>query len=114
MGAVGVLLDLPTDWPSSGLGDAGVIASQLPPPAALLPGQLLVVMPRGAPTKPWLGRLLGSPPWAAGAVRGAALLATGYVDLGAGVDPQSRLDLVWARAPGVTPPAEGAGRETTP
>ena len=97
-GGVGVVLDLPEAWPSSGFGDVGAIAAQLPDPASLAPGQLVVVLPRGAPKSAWLGRLPGRRAWAAGAVRGSALLARGYLGIGAAVDPKTRMDLVWAYA----------------
>jgi hypothetical protein len=93
-----VLLDLPQPWPATGFGDVSVVASQLPDPASLTPGQLVVVLPRGAPKGPWLGRLLGATGWAAGAVRGSAMLARGYVGIGAGMDPKTRMDLVWGYA----------------
>jgi len=97
-GGVGVLLDLPEPWPSSGFGEVGVVAAQLPDPATLVPGQLVFVLPRGAPKSAWLGRLPGIRTWAAGAVRGSALLARGYQGIGAGVDPRTKMDLVWGYA----------------
>jgi hypothetical protein len=97
-GGVGVLLDLPEEWPSSGFGGVGAVAAQLPDPASLTPGQLLVVLPKAAPKSAWLGRLPGRRSWAAGAVRGSALLARGYVGIGAGVDPRTKMDLVWGYA----------------
>jgi hypothetical protein len=97
-GGVGVLLDLPPQWPASGFGDVDVVAPQVPEAASLTPGQLVVLLPRGAPKGPWLGRLLGARTWAAGAVRGNALLARGYVGIGAGVDARTRMDLVWGYA----------------
>jgi hypothetical protein len=97
-GGVGVLLDLPADWPATGFGDTGLIAAQIPDRASLAPGQLVVILPRGAPKSAWVGRLLGARAWAAGAVRGSALLARGYVAIGGGVDPSSKMDLVWGYA----------------
>jgi hypothetical protein len=76
-----------------------VVTSQLPDPTALVPGQLVVVLPRGAPAEEWLGRLVAKRSWAAGATRATALLALGYCRIGAGVDPASRLDLVWGTSP---------------
>jgi hypothetical protein len=95
---IGVLLDLPDAWPTSGFGETEVVARQLPDPASLAAGQLVVVLPRGAPAEEWLGRLLGKRPWAAGAVRATALLARGYCRIGAGFDPVSHYDLVWGYA----------------
>ncbi len=98
-GGVGVVLDLSAaPWPTSGFGDASLLASQLPDPESLTSGQLVVVLPHGAPKSAWLGRLPGTRVWAAGAVRASALLARGYVGVGAGIDPKTRMDLVWAYA----------------
>jgi hypothetical protein len=97
-GGVGVLLDLGDDWPTSGFGDIASIAAQIPDPALLVPGQLLVVLPHGAPRSAWLGRLPGRKSWAAGAVRGSALLARGYTAIGAAVDSHTKMDLVWGYA----------------
>jgi hypothetical protein len=93
---IAVLLDLPREWPTSGFGDVGLVAAQLPDPASLERGQLVVVLPRAASIGPWLARLTARRPWAAGAIRASALLARGYVGIGAGLDPRSRQDLVWA------------------
>jgi hypothetical protein len=97
-GGVGVVLDLGEGWPTSGFGDVDRVVAQLPDPAALVPGQLVLVLPRGAPKSAWLGRLPGTRSWAAVAVRASALLARGYVGIGAGVDPKTRMDLVWGYA----------------
>jgi hypothetical protein len=96
---IGIVLDLPPSWPTSGFGEIDVVATQLPDPASLTSGQLVVVMPKGAPAGEWLGRLLGRRSWAAGAIRATALLSRGYARIGAGVDPASRLDLVWGYSP---------------
>jgi hypothetical protein len=96
---IGVLLDLPDAWPTSGFGEADVVARQLPDPTSLSAGQLVVVLPRGAPAGEWLSRLLGKRAWAAGAIRATALLARGYRRIGAGFDPVSHYDLVWGYAP---------------
>ncbi len=93
--SIGVLLDLPDLWPASGFGRASVIAGQLPDPESLAEGQLVVLLPRGAPREAWLRRLLARSKWIAGAVRGSALLARGYARIGAGIDPASKMDLVW-------------------
>jgi hypothetical protein len=93
-----VLLDLPASWPSSGLGDVALVAAQLPLASSLAPGQLVVVLARGAPAREWLGRLLPKRTWAAGAVRASALLSRGYVRIGAGLDAKTRGDVVWGYA----------------
>jgi len=96
---VAVLLDLPPMWPASGFGQVDVVAHQLPDAPSLAPGQLVVVLPRGAPPAEWLGRLVGKRTWAAGAIRATALLTRGYGRIGAGFDATSRQDLVWGYAP---------------
>jgi hypothetical protein len=93
-----VLLDLPSTWPSSGFGDAGLVAAQLPEASALAPGQIVVVLPRGAPPSEWLGRLLPKRTWAGTPVRATALLSRGYVRIGAGFDARTRGDVVWGFA----------------
>jgi hypothetical protein len=92
-----VLLDLPREWPASGFGDVGLVAAQLPDPASLEPGQLVVVLPGAASVGTWLVRLVHRRAWAAGAVRASALLARGYAGISAGIDPSTRRNFVWAR-----------------
>jgi hypothetical protein len=93
-----ILLDLPITWPSSGLGDAETIATQVPAASTLAPGQLVVLLARGAPEREWLRRLMAKRPWVSPAVRATALLARGYVGIGAGIHAASRSDLVWGSA----------------
>jgi hypothetical protein len=93
---IAVLLDLPREWPTSGFGEMGVVAVQLPDPRSLDRGQLVVVLPRALPAWSGLAGLMTRRAWAAGAVRASALLARGYLGVGAGLDPRSGQDLVWA------------------
>jgi hypothetical protein len=80
------------------------VAEQLPSPESLDPGQLVVVLPHGAPSEQWLGRLLAKRAWASPAVRATALLARGYVQIGAFTDLKRREDVVWGYAPGSSSP----------
>jgi hypothetical protein len=93
-----VLLDLPGSWPSSGFGDADVVAAQIPDATSLSPGQMVVVLARGAPPREWLGRLLSRRTWVGTPVRATALLSRGYVRIGAGFDAKTRADVVWGFA----------------
>ncbi len=86
--AVGVAVTLhpklPADWPSSGLGDAGRLARELPDPATLPPASWVAIT-AGTPPAPGLwARLRGRPPPTVHlAVRCTALLLRGYVNVGA-------------------------------
>jgi len=73
-------------------------AAILPAPASLSPGALLVILPE-VPSARGLLSLFSAGRPASRSVRAGALLVRGYVDLGACVDPHTRLDLVWGRAP---------------
>ena len=81
--------------------DVQTVAESLPEPASLPPGTTIVVLAEAAPSSGFFGAL-----GAFGgrkldrATRAGALLARGYVDLGAEVDPASQLDVVFGRAPG--------------
>jgi hypothetical protein len=90
-----ILLDLPASWPSSGFGDPEVVLEQVPDPRSLAPGQIVVVLGRGAPRPEWLGRLLAKRTWVSPATRATALLSGRYQRIGAGLDPQTRSDIVW-------------------
>jgi len=81
--------------------DPHAVAESLPDAASLSPGTVIVVLAESAPSGGFFGAL-----GAFGgrkhdrAVRAGALLARGYVDLGAEVDAASQLDVVFGRAPG--------------
>lgn len=92
-----LLVEVPKSWPSDGVGDVAVVAGQLPEAADLPPGTLVVVLGSGD-GEGLASRWLGARARIARAVRGSALLARGYVNIGAGVDPATRQDLVWGYA----------------
>jgi hypothetical protein len=78
--------------------DVAAVARALPDPDALPAGTLLLVLPNvvGAPSL--AGRFLaamGRAPTASRALRATALVARGYVHVAAGVDRETRSDLVW-------------------
>jgi hypothetical protein len=78
--------------------DVATVARALPDPDALPAGTLLLVLPSvvGAPSL--AGRFLaamGRGPTASRALRATALVARGYVRVAAGVDRETRSDLVW-------------------
>jgi hypothetical protein len=82
--------------------DVATVARALPDPDGLPPGTLLIVLPSivGAPSL--TGRFLaamGRGPTASRALRATALVAHGYVRVAAGVDRETRSDLVWGYAP---------------
>jgi hypothetical protein len=80
--------------------DLHAVAESLPDAASLAPGTAIVVLAESAPSSGFFGAL-----GAFGgrkldrATRAGALLARGYVDLGAEVDAASQLDVVFGRAP---------------
>ena len=89
------------------IGDAASVARALPDPDELPAGTLLLVLPHVASTPSLAGRFLaamGRGPTASRAVRATALVARGYVRVAAGVDRETRSDLVWGYAPTVTEP----------
>jgi hypothetical protein len=81
--------------------DVHAVAQELPDPASLPPGTAVFVLAEAAASGGFFGAL-----GAFGgrkldrATRSGALLARGYVDLGAEVDAASQLDVVFGRAPG--------------
>jgi hypothetical protein len=86
--------------------DVATVTRALPDPDSLPPGTLLLVLPAvvGAPSL--TGRLLaamGRGPTASRALRATALVARGYVRVAAGVDRETRSDLVWGYAPPTGP-----------
>jgi hypothetical protein len=82
--------------------DVATVARALPNPDELAAGTLLLVLPNvvGAPSL--AGRFLaamGRGPTASRALRATALVARGYIHVAAGVDRETRSDLVWGYAP---------------
>jgi hypothetical protein len=88
-------------WPADGLGPVAVIVAQLPDPADLRQGALVVVResgPRPKGFRGWLASLKGlftKPPKAHPAVRCTALLARGYREISSAAHRRSGEDVVW-------------------
>jgi hypothetical protein len=91
-------------WPPDGLGPIATLVAQLPDPADLVEGALVVVReagpkPRGFRRWVRLARNLWRKPRKAhAAARGTALLARGYREIGASIEPRTGEELVWGFA----------------
>jgi hypothetical protein len=91
-------------WPADGMGPVTTILSQLPDPTELRPGALVVVRDAGKPPQGLrrlargVQNLWRKMPRAHAAVRCTALLARGYRDIGARLDPRTGEALVWGFA----------------
>jgi hypothetical protein len=82
--------------------DPSSIARALPSPDELPRGTLVVVYPVVVEAPSFAKRLfaaIGRGRAVSRAQRCSALLARGYVQIGAGVDPDTRLDLAWGFSP---------------
>lgn len=82
--------------------DAAAIARALPDPDELPAGTLLLVLPHVVDAPSLAGRLLaalGRGRTISRALRSTALVARGYVRVAAGVDRETRSDLVWGYTP---------------
>lgn len=91
-------LTLPDGWPADGFGQVAAVLAQLPEPDAS-PSGAWVGVTSGEAHRRGLSRLFARKGRAAHlAVRGAALLARGYVDVGGGEDGEGR-ELAWGRVP---------------
>jgi hypothetical protein len=89
------------DATSLDVDDAASVALQLPAAANLPEGALVLVSGVALRSGGVLGRLFGGGGVAVSrAARCGALVARGYVDVGAGLDPATKTDLAWGRAPG--------------
>jgi hypothetical protein len=92
-------------WPGDGIGAVAVLVAQLPDPAELPAGSLLIVHERQAPRAGLLrlfDRMKGlvlKPRRAHAAVRCTALLARGYHEIGCAADPKTGEELVWGLTP---------------
>lgn len=86
-------------YDAGGFGPVELLAESLPAPEELGAGERLVITSGATPRSGLLGRFR-RPVFVHAAVRGAALLARGYVDIGGtgGGDGDSD-DLVWGVAP---------------
>jgi hypothetical protein len=93
---IDVFPSLDAAWPKDGLGPIATVIAQLPDPASLPKGSLVVVHGSGR-TRPnavvrWL---LPKRREVHAAVRCTALLARGYRNVGAAVDPKAGEKLAW-------------------
>jgi hypothetical protein len=92
---------LDENWPSDGLGPVAVIIAQLPDPAGLRKGALVMVRESGPRPKgfgAWIAAftaLFAKPPKVHAAVRCTALLARGYRDISSATNRRSGEDVVW-------------------
>ncbi len=92
---------LDRNWPADGLGPVAVIVAQLPDPADLRAGALVVVRESGPRPKGFRGLLASckgfftKPPTAHAAVRCTALLARGYREISCAPHRRSGQDVVW-------------------
>jgi hypothetical protein len=88
------------------LGQAAIVAGQIPPARTLAPSTPVLVLGTAARRSALWRRLMK--PRAVKlerAPRCAALLALGYVDIGAAFDPTTKADIVWGYAPSPEPDA---------
>jgi hypothetical protein len=82
MATVTVRPQLPADWPSSGLGDPGVLGHDLPDPSTLPPSSWVAITPGEARSPSlWAQLRRRRPPTLHLAVRCTALLLRGYVNV---------------------------------
>jgi hypothetical protein len=102
-------------WPADGIGAVAVLVAQLPDPAELPAGSLLIVHEKQAPRAGllrFLDRMKAfvlKPRRAHAAVRCTALLARGYQAIGCAADPKTGEQLVW----GLTPRRDKLGSDFT-
>jgi|HubBroStandDraft_1064217.scaffolds.fasta_scaffold65154_2 hypothetical protein len=75
------------------------IARQLPPATTMAAGAPIVVFGVAAGGGGFWGRMLGSGLHVSRATRCGALVARGYVDVGAGLDNVTKMDIAWGRTP---------------
>ncbi len=95
--AIAVALDVAA---GSEIGELPSAASQIPHASTVAAGTLVVVLGDADRDDGLFARLFsGGRTALPRAVRASALLARGYVAIGAGVDPASGLDLAWGFAP---------------
>ncbi len=80
------------------VADVAALAHALPDPDALPAGVLVVVLPNVVDPPSlgsWLLAVLGRGPTVSRALRSSAMVARGYVRVAAGIDRETRSDLVW-------------------
>jgi hypothetical protein len=91
-------------WPADGFGPVAVIVGQLPDPAELRSGAVVMVRERGRPAQGFrrlaaaIAGLWNRPRRAHAAIRSTALLAHGYLEISARIDPRTGEELVWGLA----------------
>jgi hypothetical protein len=95
--------ELDPAWPADGFGPVATLAAQLPDPLDLPAGALVLVHETGRRERGFGRAVAFLAFWrrrrrAHAAVRCAALLARGYVDIGAAQDARSGERLVWGVA----------------
>lgn len=95
--AVLVTPELGDEWPADGFGKVSALMAALPDPSTITAGEH-VGMSASAPKKKGLAALFGKAKTAHVSVRCAALLAKGYVDVGAAVDGKGN-EIAFGRAP---------------
>ncbi|HSO39869.1 MAG TPA: hypothetical protein VLT33_45390 [Labilithrix sp.] len=84
------------------VADVASVARALPDPDSLGPGVLVVVLPNVVEPPSLGGRLLavlGRGRTVSRALRSSALVSRGYVRVAAGIDVETRTDLVWGFSP---------------
>jgi hypothetical protein len=96
--AVTVTPELADAWPADGFGRVSLLMASLPDPSAMVAGAWVGMLPGPAKKKGLAGMFGGKPKIAHVAVRCAALLAKGYVDVGAAVDEAGQ-EIAFGRAP---------------
>jgi hypothetical protein len=95
--------ELDPAWPLDGFGPIAAVAAQLPDPQDLAGGSLVLVH-ETCRRERGIRRVLAFVAFwkrrrrAHAAVRCAALLARGYIDIGAALDPRTGEPLVWGFA----------------
>jgi hypothetical protein len=94
-----VVLDVPGESRGEELGGVDALSRQLPSPESVGGGALVIVLAEPKSQKGPLWHLFRRKTRIARAVRCTALLARGYVRIGAGVDPGTGRDLAWGYAP---------------
>ena len=88
------------DASETALDSLAAVAAQIPAASVLPPATLVLVLAPAVGQAGLFGRILGSRKVAvARLLRCGALLAHGYVNIGAGVDSPTGLDLAWGIVP---------------
>jgi hypothetical protein len=96
-----IVLDPGKERPENGeLDDVVATLAQIPEASTLPPGTPVVVFGEAADHRPlWRKLLAARPTRVSRAARCGALIAQGYVDVGAGIDEETGADLAWGKSP---------------